>query len=218
MAGEIMQLVKREIASEWKQKYAFGGVLLYTASAVFICRLCLGSIPDPLTWSALFWIILLFASVNASAKSFLQETRGRLLYFYFMAGPRSIILSKIIYNLLLTLLLSLLCYLLYILFLGDPITNRGLFFLTVLLGATGFSCILTMVSAIASKTNNNFSLMAVLSFPLIFPLIMTLIRLSRMAIEDLPWSVCYKYILILALIDLIVVLLSYLLFPYLWRD
>jgi len=218
MIGEITQLLKREIYSEWKQKYAFGGVLLYVVSTVFICKLSFHDISDPLTWSALFWIIVLFASVNGVAKSFLQETKGRLLYFYTLASPQAIILSKIIYNLLLTLVLSFICYFLYVLFLGNPIANQSLFILTVVLGCSGFSCILTLVSAIAAKTNNNFTLMAILSFPLILPLIMTLIKLSKYAIENISLSVCYQYLLVLALINLVVVTLSYLLFPYIWRD
>jgi len=218
MIGEITHLIKREIYSEWKQKYAFGGVLLYVVSTVFICKLSFRDISDPLTWSALFWIIILFASVNGVAKSFLQETKGRLLYFYTLASPQAIILSKVIYNLLLTLVLSFICYFLYVLFLGNPIANQSLFILTVLLGCSGFSCILTLVSAIAAKTNNNFTLMAILSFPLILPLIMTLIKLSKYAIENISLSVCYQYLLVLALINVVVITLSYLLFPYIWRD
>src|SRR5688572_23354611 len=218
MIREITQLVKGQVASEWKQKYAFGGVLLYVVSTVFICKLSFESISDPVTWSALFWIIMLFASVNAVAKSFLQETKGRLLYFYTLASPQAIILSKIVYNLLLTLLLSLVCYFLYVLFLGNPIVNQGLFVLTLALGSCGFSCVLTMVSAIAAKTNNNFTLMAILSFPLILPLIMTLIRLSRWAIEGVSIGFCWQYLLLLGMINVIVIVLSYILFPYLWRD
>ena len=218
MVSEIIHLIKREIYSEWKQKYAFGGVLLYVVSTVFICKLSFADISDPLTWSALFWIIILFASVNAVAKSFLQETKGRLLYFYTLASPQGIILSKIIYNLLLTLVLSFICYFLYVVFLGNPIANQSLFIATVILGCSGFSCVLTLVSAIAAKTNNNFTLMAILSFPIILPLIMTLIKLSKYAIENISLSVCWSYLLILAMINLVVIILSYLLFPYLWRD
>src|SRR3954462_14662618 len=101
MIKEIKYLIQKELLSEWKQKYAFNGLLVYVVSTVFICYLAFKQIIDPPAWNALFWIIMLFASVNAIAKSFMQESRGRQLYMYIIADARSIILSRIIYNLLL---------------------------------------------------------------------------------------------------------------------
>lgn len=218
MFNEIKHLVEKEIRSEWKQRYAFGGMLLYVISTVFICKLCFSTIENPLTWSALFWIIMLFAAVNAVAKSFLQESRGRTLYMYTLASPQAIILSRIIYNVLLMLALSLICYFFYSLLIGNPVQNPGLFFCGVVLGSMGFSCILTMVSAIASKTNNNFTLMAILGFPVMLPMLMLLIRISKYAIDNVDWAVSIKYLGALFAFNLIVSVLAYLLFPYLWRD
>jgi heme exporter protein B len=77
---------------------------------------------------------------------------------------------------------------------------------------------LSMVSAIASKTSSNFSLMAILSFPMLIPLLIVLIKLSKNALDGLDRTLSYPYIGVLLLINLLVVLLSYVLFPYLWRD
>jgi heme exporter protein B len=215
---QVVALIAKELLAEWKQRYALGGILLYVVSTVFICKLCFRTIEEPLTWSALFWIIMLFAAVNAVAKSFLQESKGRLLYMYTLASPQAIILSRTIYNILLMLVLSLLCYGFYALLIGNLVENTGLFLCAVILGSMGFSCILTMVSAIASKTNNNFTLMAILSFPILLPLLLLLIRVSKMAIDNLEWSVSYKYLVALLAFNVIVTVLAWLLFPYLWRD
>ena len=218
MYTQVKYLIEKEILSEWKQRYSFGGVLLYVISTVFICKLCFQSIGDPLSWAALFWIIMLFASVNAVAKSFLQESRGRQLYMYSIADPRAIILSRIIYNAMLMSVLSLCCYLFYSLLIGNLVLNTPLFVIAVVLGCTGFACVLTMVSAIASKTNNNFTLMAILSFPILLPLLLLLIKVSKFAIENEIWSGSFKYIFALAGLNIVVSVLSYLLFPYLWKD
>src|SRR5678815_5028898 len=79
---EIRYLIQKEISLEWKTKYSFNGLLLYVVSTIFVCFLSFKQVIDPPTWNALFWIIMLFASVNAVAKSFMTESRGRLLYFY----------------------------------------------------------------------------------------------------------------------------------------
>ncbi len=214
---QIKYLIAKEIKLEIRNKYALGGILLYVVSTIFVSYLSFKSIVTPSVWNALFWIILLFASVNAIAKSFISETKGKLLYLYTLVSPQAVILSKIIYNSLLLTVLSALCLLVYSVFIGNLIQDFPLFLLTLLLGSFGFSSLLTMVSAIASKTSNNFTLMAILSFPIMIPLLMVLIKLSKNAIDGLEkWDV--NYLLVLVFINVIIIALSYLLFRYLWRD
>jgi heme exporter protein B len=104
------------------------------------------------------------------------------------------------------------------LLIGYPVGNTPLFLLAVLLGCIGLSCCFTMISAIASKAGQNFALMAILGFPLVLPLLLLIIRLSKYAIDDLNWSIASPYIGMIALLNLIIITLSCLLFPYLWRD
>jgi len=215
---QVKHLFIKEITFELRQKYAINGILLYVVSTIFISYLSFKKILNPSVWNALFWIILLFASVNAITKSFVQETKGRMLYLYTIASPRAVILAKILYNSFLMISLSLACFVFYSLFIGGLVQDITLFLIVLLLGSIGFSSVLTLVSAIASKTNNNFSLMAILSFPIMIPLLMTLIKVSKNAVDGIDWSVSYNYLLVLFLLNVIVFMLSYLLFPYLWKD
>ncbi|MGZ4117669.1 MAG: heme exporter protein CcmB, partial [Bacteroidia bacterium] len=185
IVNQIKYLVAKEIKQEMRNKYALGGILLYVVSTVFVSYLSFKKIVNPATWNALFWIILLFASINAIAKSFISETKGRLLYLYTLTSPQAVILSKIIYNSLLLIVLAGLCLAVYSLFIGNIIQDMPLFLITLLLGSFGFSSLLTMVSAIASKASNNFTLMAILSFPILIPLLIVLIKLSKNAIDGL---------------------------------
>jgi heme exporter protein B len=214
----ILFLVEKEIQSEWRQKYAFNGLLLYVISTVFVCYLSFKQIVDPPTWNALFWIIQVFAGVNAVSKSFLQEGRGRMLYYYTLTDARSFIQAKIIYNLLLMLVLSAFNLLFYSLFIGNPVQDLPMFLLAMFLGSAGFSAVLSMVSAIASKSGNNFALMSILSFPILIPLLMVTIRFSKNAMDGLAWSVSGNFVIMLLALIAMVMGLSYLLFPYLWRD
>ena len=91
----IWILLKKDFLLEWRQKYSLYGLLLYLVSAVFTINM-LQEKPEAETWSSLFWIILLFVSVNAVAKSFLQESKNRNIYYYTIHNPRDIIISKLI--------------------------------------------------------------------------------------------------------------------------
>lgn len=223
--NQTWNLFKKEVLLEWRSKYAFNGVLLYVVSTVFVCYISFSLTPGfsgsqgyKVVWNVLYWIIILFASVNAIAKSFIQENKGRLLYYYSIASPQAIILSKIIYNILLMTLLSLLALLVYLLFFPNTIGDPFFYFLSVLLGSISFSTIFTMISAIASKAGNNGTLMAILSFPVIIPVILLLIRISKSAMDGLARYLNYGNIGVLCAINVIVIATSLILFPYLWRD
>lgn len=217
---ELKALIGKEIRLEWRQRYALNGMLLYIISTVFVCymsfKLKVNDI-EPITWNTLFWIILLFTAVNSITKSFTQERAGRQLYYYTLASPQGVILSKIIYNIVLLLALSLVGFAIYALFMGNPVNNIAMYLTGIVLGAVGFSATLTMVAGIASKAENTSTLMAVLSFPIILPMLLMLIRLSKNAMDGLEWSTSFDEILTLLGIDGIVIALSYLLFPFLWR-
>jgi heme exporter protein B len=219
MLREIRHLLHKEFLLESRQKQSINGIVLYLVSTIFVCKMCFRSTPSPDAWNALFWIIMLFASINAAGKSFQQDSKARFLYMYTIAGPEAIILAKVIYNMILMLLLALIGFILYVVLIGgNPVQNLTLFACNALLGTLGFSAILTTMSAISSRTNNSFTLMAVLSFPLLLPLLITIIKISGNAIDGLDPAVSYKYLLVLCGINVITVILSYLLFPYLWKD
>src|ERR1044071_3795554 len=118
----ISALFKKDLLLEIRQQYSFYGVLLYVVSAIFVLFLAMGR-PDDEVWNGLFWMIQLFVCINAVAKSFLQESRGRMLYFYSIAGPRDFVLSKLLFNAILMLMMSLLSLLLFQVLMGNPLRN-----------------------------------------------------------------------------------------------
>ena len=214
---ETATLIRKEFLMEWRSKYALNGILIYVFATVFICYLSFKKI-DPITWNALFWIILLFTSINAIAKSFMQENRSRYLYYYTIVNPAALILSKIIYNLILMSLIAFICLFFYTVVFNNPIQEFAYYLLAVALGGLSFSSMFTMVSAIASKANNNSTLMAILSFPVIVPLLMLLIKLAKNAMDGIDRASSANEIGVLLLINIIVFAVSLLLFPYIWRD
>ena len=216
--SEIKYLVGKEIMLELKQKYVLNGILLYLLSTVFVTYLAFEDAITPETWNSLFWIILLFVAVNGISKSFMQESPARHLYYYTIASPQAIVLAKILYNLFLMAGLSFLAFGFFLLLMGNQVVNMPLFMLTLLLGSLGLSSVLTMVAAIASRASHNFSLMAILSFPIVLPLLASLMKVSKSAMNSMDWSGLLGFLVILVTINGAVIALAYLLFPYLWRD
>jgi heme exporter protein B len=216
----ILQIIRKEVMVEWRQRAAVNGLLLYLISTIFICYLSFNvriNQLNPLTWNALYWIILLFAAANAVAKSFIQEREGRLLYYYSLFSPQALIIARMIYNALLLVVLAFIGFGIYTLVLGNPVADVPLFLLTILLASLGFSATFTMISAIAAKAGNNQTLMAVLGFPVILPVLLMVIKIARNALDGLALEASLEEVLVLSSINVLVGAVSFLLFPYLWR-
>src|SRR5690606_7170123 len=160
----------------------------------------------------------LFPYTTLFRSSFTQESPYRQLYYYTIISPKTVIMAKIIYNTLVMLLLSTIAYISYSITFSNPVGDPALYTLAVLLGSISFASVFTMVSGISAKAGNNSTLMAVLSFPVIVPLLIVLIKLSQNALNGLDRTVSSGEILVLLAINVITITISLLLFPYLWRD
>jgi heme exporter protein B len=192
-------------------------VLLYVASTIFVLYLAMGE-PEGPVWKGLFWMMQLFICVNAVAKSFLQEGKERLLYFYTIAGARDFILSKLLFNALLMLVMSLLSLGLFLLMLGDP-TTKGLSFVFIsALGGISLSLVFTFLAAIAARAQQSAALMAILGFPLVIPQLLLLNKVSTIAFEQVVQGGLMEMVLLLAALDAMIIALTIILFPFLWKD
>lgn len=219
MNQRIVALLKKDILLELRQKHTFYGILLYIASTIFVLYLSMPQSPDANVWNSLFWVIQLFVCVNAVAKSFLQESRGRMLYFYSIASPVEFIAGKLIFNVILMLIMSMVSLALFYLFLDNPVNNSLLFVGIVLLGGTGISLVFTLMSAIAAKAQQNAALIAILGFPVILPQLLLLMQLSKAAFAEIfREGAVLQLVGLTSLMNVLVIVLALILFPYLWKD
>ncbi len=217
----LLRLLYKEFTLELRRKTVISGLALYLVSTIFIYYLSFNlrqNLINPLTWSALFWVTILFTSVNTVAKSFIGERKGEQIYFYSLADPVLIILSKIIYNFLLCFLLAITGYILFAVFFNSPVEDLALFFVAIFLVCLGFAASLTLLSGIAAKANNNNILMPVLSFPVIIGILLMAIQITKNCIDGIDRSASMDEVLTLAAINVLVTSVSYLLFPYIWRS
>ena len=218
MTSTVFTLLKKDLLLELRQQHTFYGVLLYIASTIFVLFLSIDQ-PEANVWNGLFWVIQLFVCINTVAKSFLQESKGRMLYFYSVASPAAFIISKLLYNIILMILMSAISLILFFIFLNNPVNNSLRFTGIVILGGASISMVFTLMSAIAGKAQQNAALIAILGFPVILPQLLLLMRLSKTAFAEVfkAGAVLQLSALIIGL-DLLVVALAVILFPYLWKE
>lgn len=214
-------LLAKEFTLELRQTSVISGLALYLFSIVFICYLTFSlreNLITPLVWGALFWITILFTIINTVAKSFIGGRKGKDIYYYSIVSPQLIILSKIIYNFLLGTILSSAGFILFALFLNNPVANLSLFFLLIILTSWGFAASLTLLSGIAAKADNSNILMAVLSFPVVISILLTAVKVTKNILDGIDPTFSMDELASLLAINCLVTAASYLLFPYLWRN
>ena len=219
--AEIAHVLRLEWQLDRRQKRAWGSMALYVVSTVYTCYLGVNQITSVPVWNALFWIIVLFAAFNALGRSFQREEGGRQLYLHTLAHPRSVVLARTIYNAGVMVVLSLVSVAAYSLFIGNAVMQEadiGLFITSVILGGIGLACSLTLIAAIAARAGSGMGLMAILGFPIVLPMLLAMLRASKLALDGVAWSVAGKYLIGLVAMDVLAVALAAILFPYLWRD
>lgn len=209
-------MFKKDLLLEIRQQYAFYGVLLYVGATIFVLYMAIEN-PDTGTWNGLFWIIQLFISINAVAKSFLQESRNRMLYYQTITSPKNFILAKLLFNSVLMLVMSALSCILFALLMNYPVERSAVFIGIVFLGGWSLSLVFTFLAAIAAKAQQNAAIMAILGFPIIIPQLLMLMNVSK-TVFDAGHAVPAINILLLLASNILVILLSLILFPFLWKD
>lgn len=191
-------------------------MLLYVGATIFVLFMAIEN-PDTGTWNGLFWTIQLFISINAVAKSFLQESRTRMLYYQSVASPVNFILAKLLFNSVLMLVMSTLSLILFALFMKYPVERSAIFIGLVFLGGWSLSLVFTFLAAIAAKAQQNAAIMAILGFPIIIPQLMMLMKISN-TVFDATTAIPVINIVLLFSSNILVILLAVILFPFLWKD
>ncbi|MEN9640214.1 MAG: hypothetical protein RLZZ262_2083 [Bacteroidota bacterium] len=219
--SEIRLLLGKEWKSEFRRKDHFAALVIYLLSTLFICYLSFEKVADGQTWGALLWVTGLFTSFNAMHKALDSSHHPQLLHLYTLARPTAVIISRCIYHAIQIAALNVCSLLLFLLFFGDSVLGKldwGQLITGLVLGSTGLGITLTFVASLAQRTGNGVGLMAILGFPLVIPLLITIVKFTRLAIEGVTWASNGYQLMLLVVLNVLAMVLAYLLFPYLWRE
>jgi heme exporter protein B len=141
-----------------------------------------------------------------------------MLYYYSIAGARDFILSKLVFNAVLMMVMNLLSLFIFMLLLGNPLYDLLQFIGISFLGGIGLSLIFTFLAAIAAKAQQQAALMAIMGFPIVIPQLLLLGKIARAAFSPVLQAGLWKMVSLLTGLDILVVLLAVILFPFLWKD
>ncbi len=220
MISKIFAILYKDFKIEINQSHLFFSVGLYVISSIYIIYISYQptGILSLEHWVSIFWVIILFSSISAVSKSFFQESGNRNYYYYYVLSPDELIFSKLIYNFLFIVFVTFLTFIIFSFLLGNFIYSFSFFLSLLFVGALSISNCLTLISAIGHQVKNNSILISVLSFPVIIPILLLLIKLSKISSSEFSWNLIQDDFYLLILLNIILVAMTKILFSYLWRN
>lgn len=214
-------LFKKDWHSELRTRYAINALAMFILVTISVILFSIGNekISEYLT-GGLLWVVIFFSAMSGLSRAFVsEEERGTTLTLQLLASPSTIFSGKFLFNLVLVFLMNIAITLLYsALFESFVIRSFDLFLIAFVLGNFGIAVSSTIIAAIISKASSKGTLYPVLSFPILLPLILTLLELTKFAIDGDALADSWVEIAVLVCYDVIMLTASYLLFDFIWKD
>jgi len=217
----ILSILQKEILSEFRTRYAISTVALFIlTTVVMIVFSTAGEKLNTQILTALLWVIMFFGAMTALAKSFVsEEERGTSLLLQIISNNTSIFFGKLIFNIILSISINFFAVFLMLIFFNDLlIKNYSLFFSVLLLSSIAIASSTTLISALIAKANSKNALFPILSFPILLPIILLGVELTVSSINGIEFKEIYKDINLIISYSGLLILVSYYLFDYVWKD
>ncbi|MCX6160058.1 MAG: heme exporter protein CcmB [Ignavibacteriae bacterium] len=215
-----ISVFRKDIKSEIRNRYVINSLLMFVIITIAIIRFSIGDekVEDSVL-SGLFWIVIFFSAISGLARVFIKEEEtGTSLALKLSADPSGVFLGKLLFNFILTFSLNLVIFFLFVLITDIRILNFPAFFLTVILGNFGIVSASTIIAAIIAKANSKGTLYPVLAFPVLLPLLLTLISSTKLASEGADTMALMSDYQILISYTVVITTVSLLLFKHIWED
>jgi heme exporter protein B len=169
--------------------------------------------------AALFWIIMFFSAMSGLAQVFIREEEsGTALVLKLTADPDSIYIGKLLFNFTLLSIMTVIITPIFFIFTDAPTDNLPLFMLVLFLGVIGLCGATTLVASIIAKASVKGALFAVLSFPILMPVLLVLVGATEKVLRAASFSDIASELQFLVAYPVVMITLSILLFKFVWQE
>ncbi len=220
MFNAVFQILKKDLQSELRNRYVINSLLMFVVVTISILRFSLGDEKaSPEILSGLLWIAIFFAAISGLARVFIKEEEKETSFaLKLSAEPTQIFLGKLFFNLILIFTLNIFIFFLFVAITGFEIKNLSGFIFTLLLGNIGMVASSTIIAGIIAKANSKGTLYPVLAFPIMLPLLLTVIDATKLATAGASTEELINDFQILVSYSVVIITVSILVFKYIWED
>lgn len=220
LISKAFAVYAKDMRLELRTRYALNAILMFGITTLAMVSFSLGqSSLAPHFLAALFWIIMFFSAMSGLAQGFVhEEETGTALALRIFADPDAIFIGKMFFNLTLMSLITIIITPLYFIFTDTPTDNILIFVVVLALGVLGLCSATTLVAAIISKASVKGALFAVLSFPILIPILFVLVSASDKVFQGLPLGELLSELQFLLAYAVVMITGSIMLFKFVWKE
>ncbi len=221
LTGKSFAVLRKDLLCEFRTRYAVNAIVLFGITTLTVVSFSVGQQSlAPEVYSAIFWIIIFFSAMSGLAHVFIREEETKTaMVLRLTADPTPVYLGKLGYNVLLLALLEAIIAPLFFILTDARLESPALFIVVLILGMIGLAGATTLIAAIISKAGVKGALFAVLSFPILLPLLIGLINATSKAFAtgEVYFSAASSELQLLVSYGVIMITASLLLFEYVWE-
>jgi heme exporter protein B len=214
-------LVWKDLVQEWRSRDVLTSMFAFAVLSLFIFNYALELSPIDRAEIApgLIWVVMVFAGTLGLNRSFAAEQDQGSFEGLMMAVPELsvIYLAKMITNLMMMFGLAILVIPIYSLLYNQSLFDLR-FFGILMLGAWGYSAAGTLISSMTVQTRMRDLLLPVLLFPLLLPVNMAVVKSGSAIIAASSVPEFQSWINLLLVYDVIMTVVSIMVFEYVIRE
>ena len=220
LATKCLTMLVKDLKLELRDKYALNAVLMFGITTLAVVSFSLGqrNLPPHLL-GALFWVIMFFSAMSGLAHIFIREEEsGTSLALRLAAPPDAVYIGKLLFNLILLSVLTVIITPLFFIFTNAPVSSTIDFIPILILGVLGLCSATTLIAAIIARAAVKGALFAVLSFPIIIPLLLTLVISTQKLFEGSGVGSVMTELQFLLAYMVVMIVGSLMLFKFVWTE
>ena len=218
--AETWFLFRHFLKADLRESHGVAGLVLFAIATVYAVYQVVQGRPDPETWNAMAWVILLFTAFNAVSRPLEEDRPEVLTYLRTTVQPTHYMIARVLHNVLVLSGLSVLVLLFMGLLIGWGNLSDGRlwgFVAGMVMTAWALGTTLTLLALIASRAGAGFGMTAVLGLPLVLPIVLVSTNLGSDLMRGVLVADCLQNFAFLGALTAGSGVLGVVLFPYLWR-
>jgi heme exporter protein B len=218
--SRVFWVIQKDLKSEFRTRYSINTIFMFALVTLSVISFSVGQFSlDNRLKASLLWIVIFFSSMAGLAQIFVKEEESNTSNALKLVADSNIIfVGKFLFNLILILLLEVIIVPLFIIFVDLTISNSLIFLTVLFLSSFGLACSTTIIAAVVAKTNVKGALFAVLSFPILLPLLVVAVKGTQVALLNGNWLSAWNQYIVLFSYAVVMLTLSILLFEFVWEE
>jgi heme exporter protein B len=176
-----------------------------------------GMIGSPMVHAILLWVIIFFSGMNTAHIFYREIEENTALFNLMYYSPEHIFISKLFVHCIIMMAVAVIVGLLYLFVMDVSVYNPLSFAILLLTGSIALAVCTTIIAAITAIAQARGGLFTILSFPITLPIITVAIKSTTQCFSKEIFS-SFSAILFLLAFSTLLGVVSYILFPYIWRE